>query len=182
MTYCQPLDASLIYREWAMDAKEAGKIMQGHRNRLKLTQDEVAAQTGVPSAQYLSALENGRYDVRNSEHFQALVTLYRLDADQVREVNPSAVIEVAATEHHPASAAANGYRNIPKRTVEIPDALKEAAELYGHLPAFSGLAETRWLNFMAGGVRRQHTPQDVEGWLREFSDLKRMGYDPQEDE
>lgn len=84
-----------------------------------------------------------------------------------------------AAQPHPLSAAAKSYR-IPKQTVEVPDALKEAAEQYGHLPAFKGLNEVRWQHFMLS-VSRLHTPEDAEGWVREFSDLRRMGYDPQDD-
>ncbi|WP_181392024.1 hypothetical protein [Deinococcus irradiatisoli] len=70
------------------------------------------------------------------------------------------------------------YGDLPRRReIEVPDALREAAEQYGHLPLYRGIGERHWQQFMLTASRKA-TPQDVEGWLREFSDLKRMGYDP----
>ena len=80
-----------------------------------------------------------------------------------------------------ALSAGSKYRNVPRWEIEVPDVLQEAADQYGHLPMYKGIGERRWQHFMLS-VSRKVTPQDVEGWLREFSDLKRMGYDPEEPE
>ncbi|MFC4424639.1 helix-turn-helix domain-containing protein [Deinococcus navajonensis] len=112
-----------------MDAKQAGKLMQGFRKRKGLTQDQVVEQSTVPTPQYLSALENGRYDVRNSEHFKSLVNLYGLTHEEIIEVNPDALISVAPPTQRKGALV---QPRLPEVEVplEIPDALKEAIRRY----------------------------------------------------
>ena len=111
-----------------MDAKTAGKLIQEHRKKRSLTQEQVVDRSTVPNAQYLSALENGRYDVRNSEHFKSLVQVLNLTVDDVRELNPDAVIEVS-------TPAARGPIPPPYAPVDLPleisPALQEVIDIHG---------------------------------------------------
>lgn len=149
-----------------MDAKAAGKLMQAHRKRKGLTQDQVVERSTVPTPQYLSALENGRYDVRNSEHFKSLIALYGLTADQVSEVSPDAVITVNV-------ASVETQR---PRSRALPHGLQEAVELYGK--RYSDLQDTTWQNYLAGFRWREGEPEEPEAWLDLYRDLIRAGVVP----
>ena len=148
-----------------MDAKAAGKLMQAHRKRKGLTQDQVVDQSTVPTPQYLSALENGRYDVRNSEHFRSLIGVYGLTADQVAEISPDAVITVASPEIAR-----------PPRHVSLPQGLQEAIELHGK--RYSDLRDPTWQNYLAGFRWREGEPEEPEAWLDLYRDLIRAGVVP----
>lgn len=80
----------------SVDAKEAGRIMKTYRARRGLTQEQAVERSTLPNSQYLSALENGRYDVRNSDHFRSLVEVYGLSIEEVRALKPDALISMAA--------------------------------------------------------------------------------------
>lgn len=154
-----------------MNAKDAGKLMQGHRKRKGLTQDQVVERSSVPTPQYLSALENGRYDVRNSEHFKSLVSLYGLTSEQVMEVSPDALITVAA---EPAPRRPTP----PTRTRQLPQPLQDAIEAYGK--RFEDLRDPAWQQYLAGFNWREGQPDDPEAWLDLYRDLIRAGVVPGE--
>ena len=148
-----------------MDAKEVGKLMQTHRKQKGLTQDQVVERSTVPTPQYLSALENGRYDVRNSEHFKSLVSLYGLTADEVAEINPAAVINVNSDA---------GPSPLPRKR-PIPSELAEMIEAKGHLA--EELQTERWQQYLAG--QRFSTGRATpERWWNLFLVLKNAGVEP----
>lgn len=156
------------------DPRDAGKFI---RERIKekgmLIKDVAEKISADPS--YMSHLLSGRVSVADSDYFGPLVRLLDLSVEEIRSLKPEAVVEISA---RPLSAAAQGYR-IPRPARPIPEALQEAARLYGHLPAFEGLTERRWQEFMTN-VSRHRTPTTAEEWMQEFAALKKMGYDPQE--
>lgn len=78
-----------------MDKEQAGKLMRSYRERRGYTQKQVADLSSISSEQYLSALENGKYDVRKSEHFDSLIKLYGMSLDEVRKIAPERIIEVS---------------------------------------------------------------------------------------
>ncbi|WP_345467955.1 helix-turn-helix transcriptional regulator [Deinococcus carri] len=145
------------------------------------TQRKIAEEAGIPNPSYLSHMVNGRVNWVEGDYFRPLSEALGLSRDEIRELKPEIIWEEPSPPPSRAlSAAAKGHR-IPKPQVMIPDTLREAAEQYGHLAAFAGLGEHRWQHFMAS-VSRRHTPETPEGWLEEFTALKRLGYDPQEPE
>lgn len=114
-----------------MDPRDAGQILKQARKARGLTQGQVIEAVGIPNQSYLSALENGRYNVANSEYFPALAQLLRLTVEQVRAINPSAVITVSS-EPSPRSGPLVKPR-LPEVEVrlEVPSGLQEAIEKYG---------------------------------------------------
>lgn len=172
MTYClrQPRGAHPIFGGLDVDAKDAGKLMQAHRKRMGLTQDQAAERSTVPTPQYLSALENGRYDVRNSEHFKSLVELYGLTPEQVQEINPSAVFIFEAPK--------GGRGPVPPRLppveipLEIPKNLQLMLDKHGDdYPELHIEANLRALtSFYRYGGAATLTPQE---WFEVFTANRR---------
>lgn len=158
-----------LYLGGFMDAKEAGQIMQGHRKRLGLTQDQVVERSSVPTPQYLSALENGRYDVRNSEHFKSLVELYGLTADDVRAVAPSAFIAISEQKSAPVAMSQRSSR-------PIPQGLQDAIDAFGK--RYPDLLNPVWQQYLAGFQWRRGIPEDPTAWLDLYRDLDRAGVVP----
>ncbi|MFB9994109.1 helix-turn-helix domain-containing protein [Deinococcus oregonensis] len=147
-----------------MDAKEAGQMMRQFRNRKKLTQDQVVERSTVPTAQYLSALENGRYDIRNSDHFKSLVSLYSLTPEEVREVNPDVVIHFSGVS---GGSPIRPPVEAVETPLEIPAGLQEAIELYGGVhPQIKNEQNLRTITSARfyGGTG----PQTAEEWLDFF--------------
>lgn len=173
MTYYlrQPRGAHLILGGLDVDAKDAGKLMQAHRKRMGLTQDQAAERSTVPTPQYLSALENGRYDVRNSEHFKSLVDLYRLTPEQVQEINPSAVFifEAPASRRNPPVAPRLPEAEVP---LEIPAALQQMIDKHGDdYPELHVEANLRALtSFYRYGGATDLSPQE---WFEVFTTNRR---------
>ncbi len=160
-----------------LSAAAAGVLLRERREDLGITQEQLAEAIGTDKS-YISKLEGGVYNVGRSKYFPAVARTLRLSEADIRAINPSAVFDAPARSTRPLSAAAQGYR-IPKAPRPIPEALREAAEIYGDLPAFAGLRERRWQEFMTN-VSRHRTPSNPDEWMQEFAALKKMGYDPQD--
>lgn len=152
--------------------------MQGHRKRRGLTQDQAVEQSTVPTPQYLSALENGRYDIRNSDHFQSLVTLYGLTVEQVREVNPGAVVEAAPSESDtprrkgPPVPPVVPFRETP---ITIPRELQEMVEKHGNdYPILRTAHMQRMLAAPRAHGGPEVGPQTAEDWFDYWMANKRF--------
>lgn len=87
-----------------LDQTEAGKLIAKRRRERGLTQPQVVEATGLPSQSYLSALENGRYNVARSEYFPAIARALRLSEDEIRLINPAAVFTMETPVTHTPSA------------------------------------------------------------------------------
>lgn len=155
-----------------LDPREAGQILKAARKALGLTQGQVIEAVGIPNQSYLSALENGRYNVANSEYFPALAQHLRLSVEQVREINPSAVITLAPdpTPRQP--------ERLAPRVRSLPQALQDAIDLYGR--RFEDLRDPAWQQYLAGFNWREGQPDDPEAWLDLYRDLTRAGVVPGE--
>ena len=79
-----------------VDPREAGEILKRARKKLGLTQGQVIEAVGIPNQSYLSALENGRYNVANSEYLSLLAQTLKLTIEEVRAINPAAVVTIAS--------------------------------------------------------------------------------------
>lgn len=153
--------------------------MQGHRKRRGLTQDQAVEQSTVPTPQYLSALENGRYDIRNSDHFQSLVTLYGLTVEQVREVNPGAVVEITAPSADdtprrkgPPVPPVVPFRETP---ITIPRELQEMVEKHGgDYPILRTAHMQRMLAAPRAHGGPEVGPQTAEDWFDYWMANKRF--------
>lgn len=160
------------------DPRDAGKILKAARKALGLTQGQVIEAVGIPNQSYLSALENGRYNVANSEYFPALAQLLRLSIDQVREINPSAVITLApeASPRRPGPpvsvAPVVPFRETP---ITIPRELQEMVEKHGD--AYPVLKTEQMQRMLAaprnfGGA--EVGPQTAEDWFDYWMANKRF--------
>ena len=78
----------------AMSKEEAGAYFKALRTGRKLRQQDVIDGTTIPNVQYLSALESGRYNVLNSDHFPSLVRFFNLSAEEIERIRPGTFVEV----------------------------------------------------------------------------------------
>ena len=154
-----------------LSPRDAGALLKAARKKRQLTQEQLIERVGIPNQSYLSALENGRYNVANSEYLPALVRELGLGIEDVRAINPAAVITVEANPV-PTDAERRGYKLPPEPEVEIPELLREAARLYGkgqHAP----LREERWLRELASLDFREE-PETPEDWLAVYVRLSKL--------
>ncbi|UQN06804.1 RodZ family helix-turn-helix domain-containing protein [Deinococcus sp. QL22] len=78
-----------------MTREDAGAYFKQLRVRRNLRLQDVVDGTSIPNVQYLSALEGGRYNILNSEHFSSLVQFFRLSRDEIERIRPGTFIETA---------------------------------------------------------------------------------------
>lgn len=151
-----------------LDKFAAGELIRKRREEKGLTQEQVVEATTVPVAAYLSELENGKVSVGRSKHFPSLAAYLGLSEDDVRAINPAAVITLAAPQP-PSSAlsAAAHYPDFEEEEEPIEDALAEAVRLYGDLPDFEGLTDPVMQRALQGIDFRQR-PQTPQEWLAKF--------------
>lgn len=175
--------------------------LRTRRIQLNLKQEDVSARTNDEISQgTISDLERGKTDLVNmtSARLTALANALEWTLEEMEQQTGAALtwspVRVGDIIHvtneglrtPPPSetlSAAALYRNIPIQDIEVPDSLQEAARLYGDLPAFAGIRDARWQQFMLGGghgVSRKRTPVTPEEWVEEFTALKRMGFGPDE--
>ncbi|MVN86853.1 helix-turn-helix domain-containing protein [Deinococcus sp. HMF7620] len=158
-----------------LDSREAGKILKAARKALGLTQGQVIDAVGIPNQSYMSALENGRYNVANSEYFPALAQLLRLTIEQVREINPSAVITVAADpgpRRGPPIPPVVPFRETP---ITIPHELLEMVEKHGdNYPILRTPQMQRMLAAPRNFGGAEVGPQTAEDWFDYWMANKRF--------
>lgn len=150
-----------------MTKEEAGEYFKSLRLRRKprITQQEVVDGTTVPNIQYLSALENGRYNVLNSEHFSSLVKFFGLDAEEIERIRPGTVIVAPS---HAAFSPSPPLRPIPS---ELQEMIDEKAKLAPEL------ATERWQQYLAG-QRFSTGTASPDRWWNLFLTLKNAGVEP----
>ena len=151
--------------------------MKKARNKLGLTQGQVIEAVGIPNQSYLSALENGRYNVANSEYLPALAQLLKLTVEEVKAINPSAVITLAAPEPAPRRPGPPIPPVVPFREtpISVPRELLEMVEQHGD--AYPVLKTERMQRMLAaprnfGGA--EVGPQTAEDWFDYWMANKRF--------
>jgi len=136
--------------------------------------------TTIPVTTYLSELENGKVNVGRSKHFPSLATYLRLSEEDIRAINPSAVIELA----RPTSAP------FDPRTLFHPPAQQERIKrpLWSNLAAMIEEKSAKYPKLRRVGWQ-QHLNQtrfsggqepDADGWFEMFRALERAGVEPEE--
>ncbi|CAM3469593.1 hypothetical protein DESA109040_13790 [Deinococcus saxicola] len=115
---------------------------------------------------YLNKLEGGRAPLSRASLpvREALRAVLGFSSEQWQEATGLYVAPTASP--HPASAAALGY-DVPDTRPEIPEALQEAARLYGDNPAFSDLRLPKWQELLAN-LPYKNGPRDAQEWLKAF--------------
>ena len=118
-----------------MSRDEAGAYFKALRTAKKLRLQDVVDGTTVPSAQYLSALEGGRYNALNSEHFASLVKFFSLTREEIERIRPGTIVEVIAADDKASKPRA------------LPEGLQQMIAEKQHLDPT--LKEERWQQFLA---------------------------------
>lgn len=161
----------MAVKDW-VSASEAGQIIKAARDRIPLTQEQVAEELAVDKS-YISKLEGGQHHAGRSKYFPMLVDVLRLTDAEVQRLNPAAVITLAAPDTEPsrprsaAFPAAAQYGDFEEEEEPIEDALAEAARRYGGMPGFSGIGDVVTQRALQGIDFRQR-PQTPEEWLEKF--------------
>ncbi|KEF35513.1 hypothetical protein RDMS_01810 [Deinococcus sp. RL] len=144
--------------------QEAGGLLKERREAKGLTQEQVVDGTTVPSGSYLSNLESGKVNPGRSKHFPSLAAFLGLSEEEIRAINPSAVITL--TPEPPAPSP---------RPRSLPDELAEMIAAKGHLAP--ELKEERWQQYLAG-QRFSTGSVSPERWWNLFLLLKSAGVEP----
>ena len=162
-----------------VDPREAGAILKKARNKLGLTQGQVIEAVGIPNQSYLSALENGRYNVANSEYLPLLAQVLKLTVEEVKAINPAAVITLAAPEPKPAPR--RGGPPIPpvipfrETPISIPPELEEMVEKHGDdYPVLKTERMQRMLAAPRNFGGAEVGPQTAEDWFDYWMANKRF--------
>lgn len=158
-----------------IDPRDAGALLKAARKKLGLTQGQVIEAVGIPNQSYLSALENGRYNVANSEYLPGLAQVLKLTVEEVRTINPAAVITLA----DPADPPRKGppvppvvpFRDTP---VTIPRELQEMIDKHSaHYPMLLDPTIQRIIAAPRNFGGPDAGPQTAEDWFEYWMVTKR---------
>lgn len=141
-----------------MTRDEAGAYFKALRQSRKLRLQDVVDGTTVPTVQYLSALEGGRYNALNSEHFPSLVQFFRLPREEIERIRPGTIVEIVAEAADPDPL--------------MPPTLADFIEQYDGRKGYEALARRKVRDNLLGARNWEGAPQSVEGW-QEFYLLNR---------
>jgi transcriptional regulator with XRE-family HTH domain len=113
----------------AMNPVEAGELIRSRREARGLKQEQVAERLGINNPNYVSYLEKGKVNVARSKYFAPLARLLRLSEDDVRSINPDAIVsQYSEPESAEIETGDAGHVGADSR---IPAGLLEAAEQFG---------------------------------------------------
>lgn len=152
----------VVLMDLMTDPREIGaffrkKIMERHL-RIK----DVADRIGV-DASYISHMLAGRVNIVGSDYFKPLVQLLGLSAEEVRQLDPSAVFEFSH-EGQTASTAPPLF--------EISPSLQQAIDLYGE--QFPGLRLPKvQRNLSLARFYDGSGPQTPAEWLSYYNSISR---------
>jgi transcriptional regulator with XRE-family HTH domain len=156
----------------------------------RLTQEDIAARTGdAVSQRTVSHLEAGSIDL-GSIAATRLAALTRALKWSLADLQEATGVDLGLQPHVPMddddededayTASARGWK-VPKQDPPpIPDALLEAAALYGSIPEFAGIAEYRWQSWMNQSPHKKR-PSTPEEWLGFYMNVKDR-FNPEEPE
>lgn len=149
----------------ALNPQEAGVRLETFLRRKGMQQKELAEVVGVEPS-YISRMVKGHVNWTTGKHFGRIAAQLDLSDDEIKELNPAAVVERVSSE--PKWGA---HQSLMQGIDDaIPPALAEAGELYKAIdPRIADpdvqLALAR-AGFFGGGPQ---TPQD---WIRYFNDVR----------
>lgn len=140
--------------------QELGERLKVFIRRATKTQAQVADEVEMDRT-YLSQMVNGKVNWVNSSYFPALVTTLGIKEHEVRELNPAAVITVAAPDPDPTPA--------PQRM--LPPGLLDAVEEYGD--THPALRKPRVQEQLALVRHWDGGPKTARDWLDFYLDNRR---------
>ena len=155
---------------WAIAIKERREEVVG-------SQEEMAMQADI-SQSLISQIERG---VQNPvgvsvERFSRILKVLNWTAQEFFvatgiDMATGGLLDTSDIDKSASHSAAALYPDVPTSTPDIPDALLEAADLYGGSPEFAGLREPRWQNWLARAPHKRR-PQTAGEWLQFYSSVK----------
>lgn len=162
-----------------LDKFAAGELLRKKREQLGLTQEQVVEATTVPVAAYLSELENGKVNLARSKHFSSLAAHLRFTEEEIRSINPSAVITVTAPEpafdpkslFHPPTQRRREKRSLWPNLAAMIEEKQEK-----HPP----LREMRWQQHMNQTRFSGGREPDPEGWFEMYQTMRRNNVEPED--
>ncbi|GGJ89972.1 helix-turn-helix domain-containing protein [Deinococcus aquiradiocola] len=150
----------------ATDPRVLGERLRAYIRASGKTQAKVAEEIGADPT-YISQMVNGRVNWIKSDYFPALVKILSIKEEDVRRLNPAAIIEVS-------QPAAKTSRE--RSDVTIAASLLEAAELYGQ--RFPDLRDQAWQNYLHSFRPHGAIADTPEEWLDLYRDLIKHGITP----
>lgn len=140
----------------SLSPPEAGAFLRRKLREQGLTQAQLAVRAGIPDPGYLSHLLGGRVNVAGSKYLRAIAEVLGLSPEELRQLNPALVVEVAA----PA---------LP--SPDIPAGLREAGERYAAVDPLIAHPRVQAALAQAGNFygRGPQTPQE---WFRYFTSVR----------
>ncbi|GAA5504278.1 hypothetical protein Dxin01_04047 [Deinococcus xinjiangensis] len=157
-----------------LSREEAGEIIKRAREAIPLTQDQVAEKLNVDKS-YISKLEGGLHHAGRSKYFPQLVEVLKIEPDDVRRLNPGAV--VAGPMIDPPLGDAERHQAKPPR--QLPDGLIEAIQKYGSVAP--DLQQGQWQQFLAGFRPRNMDEKDADDWYDFYRNLVKFDIKPEDD-
>lgn len=137
-----------------LDPVAAGVLLRQARERLGLTQGQVAEQAGIPTVTQVSEYENGKVSPARSKYFPALARVLRLSHAEVSQINPCAVVTLDA----------------PQSPSPLPPGLLEASDEYG--PAYPLLKKPQVLEALSRAGFFGKGPQSTQDWFQYFMSVR----------
>lgn len=151
---------------WAQ-AIRARREALGRSEGDKVTQEEIAARTGdVVSQRTISHLEKGSIEISGLAYSRVVALAKALNWSLPEFARATGLDPDGLDEAAPA----------PAREIELPDALREAIDLYGD--RYPDLHNPRWQRYLTQIRWRQGRPSDPERWFDAYRDLVRNGIEP----
>lgn len=163
------------------DSREAGRFLkQKIKEKGFLIKDVAERISADPS--YMSHLLSGRVSVVDSEYFAPMVKLLGLTIEEVKALNPSAVITVAQpTESEPSAFDPRALFHPPaqrqreKRPLwpNLAVMIEEKQERYPQL------RETRWQQHLNQTRFANGQDPDPDGWFEMYQAMRRNNVEPE---
>ena len=150
-----------------LSREEAGEIIKRAREAIPLTQDQVAEKLNVDKS-YISKLEGGLHHAGRSKYFPQLVEVLKIEPDDVRRLNPGAVVAVPMIDP-PLSDAER--RGLQPQSPLLPPSLLEAIETYGD--KYPALRQPRVQEQLALVRHWDGGPKAADQWLDFYLDNRR---------
>lgn len=140
-----PLEPPMkVQTEW-LSAQEAGRIIADRRRELGLTQDQVVDNTTIRDKSHLSKFERGALHIgRSPVHFGSVARYLRLTRDQMRAINPGAIVPEEEADPRPQEKLLRMGAEVYDGFVNVP--------IYGSVAAGTGAAlaadePEEWMTF-----------------------------------
>ena len=161
-----------------LSKEDAGALLRTKREALRLTQEQVITEVGIPTITQLSEYENGKVSIARSKYFPGLARVLKLTEEDIRSINPSAVFDAAPSADDtprrkgPPVPPVVPFRETP---ITIPRELQEMVEKHGgDYPILRTAHMQRMLAAPRAHGGPEVGPQTAEDWFDYWMANKRF--------